>query len=186
MRGGLPASSSASSPPRGARQVVSGCERRRWHAGDVVPHDVQDARGVASGDAQSSRLLFNASGLDRGRLWINGHTPAAFCAHATTGCSRGRRGACATQTLYYLPASWLAAPGPTTCSPSSRPVPTAACNTPGRRWRRWRRRRAGRCRASTVARSTPSCRAYSEGRLFPMRGRASGVVLFNARIGMRW
>ena len=65
---------------------------------------------VASGDA---RLLFNASGLDRGRLWINGHDAGRYFLKPRNDASQcaGGAAACATQTLYYLPASWLTAPG---------------------------------------------------------------------------
>ena len=56
-----------------------------------------------------ARLLFNATGLNRGRIFVNGHDAGRYFMQArndASQCPQGRK-ECATQTFYYLPKTWL-------------------------------------------------------------------------------
>lgn len=66
--------------------------------------------GVADGAAQ---LHLDVSGLQRGRIWLNGHEVGRYWSlerNDGTACPFGAS-KCPTQQFYHLPAAWLAKPG---------------------------------------------------------------------------
>ena len=69
-----------------------------------------DAVLASGGGAQ---LLLNATGLHRGRFWVNGHDAGRYWLlprNDPSACAGGEP-SCATQTLYHIPTSWLTAKG---------------------------------------------------------------------------
>jgi hypothetical protein len=66
---------------------------------------------VAAGRAQ---LLVNATGLNRGRFWVNGQDIGRYfqlTRNDGTHCPPGTGDNCATQTYYHVPTDWLVASG---------------------------------------------------------------------------
>ena len=61
------------------------------------------------GAAATAQLLLNATGLKRGRVWVNGHDAGRYWVLPRNDGSACFGGAsqCATQTLYHLPLDWL-------------------------------------------------------------------------------
>ena len=68
--------------------------------------------GVADG-TKGTQLLLNVDGLQRGRIWLNGHEIGRYWTlqrNDGSACPFGKT-ACPTQQFYHLPASWLSEPG---------------------------------------------------------------------------
>ena len=61
------------------------------------------------GGGAGGELLLNATGLKRGRVWINGHDAGRYWLLARNEGSACPGGAqtCATQSFYHLPRAWL-------------------------------------------------------------------------------
>ena len=110
MRGGLAGEQLELLTDAGAARVKWADARSATHPATWYRTTFTTPSAVAAGGA---RLLFNASGLNRGRIWINGYDAGRFYLKPRNDASQCPEGAsaCATQTLYYLPKAWLSAPG---------------------------------------------------------------------------
>ena len=93
----------------------AGSERVTWGALPSAPTAATwyQARFATPDGDGATELLVNATGLGRGRMWVNGNDVGRYWLlerNDGSECSGGRA-RCATQELYHVPRSWLAAAG---------------------------------------------------------------------------